>query len=86
MTCPLEIEIALWYWVHPSDFGRFTGDNNFDAPRVQQIINAFVQREMLVPNRDNSRDCIYKRGPALDAYVNALMEVPFPIKQWVVPK
>ncbi len=86
MTCPLEIEIALFYFTRPGDYGRDNGDCNFDAPGVQRIINEFVQRELLIPNRDNSRDRIYRAGPAMEAYVEALESVPFPIKQWVVPK
>ena len=82
---PLEISIALWYHCRNGDFGRFSGDNNYDSPAVQSAFKSFVNRGLLVLNAAPN-DCIYRGTPALKVYVDALCSVPLPVQQWVIPK
>lgn len=82
---PLEISIALWYHCRVGDFGRFNGDNNFDAPAVQSAIKEFVDKGLLVAN-PVPNECIYRGTRALTVYVDALCGVPLPVQEWVIPK
>lgn len=82
---PIEISIALWYYCRVGDYGRFNGDNNFDAPAVQSAIKGFVDKGLLIAN-PAPNECIYRGTDALNVYVDALCSVPLPVQRWVMPK
>ena len=83
MSTPLEISIALHYWTRPGDYGAGAPDFNIDAPAVieqrQQMVNAGLLVQVNAPGRR------YDAGPALECYVTALCNLPWPVQQWVMP-
>ena len=85
MATPLEISIALHYYCRAGDYGRGCGDNNFHAPAVKETLSEFVTRRLLdaVPDVEAS-DQEYRRGPALECYVEALTAIPFPTQKWSI--
>lgn len=87
MTSPLEIEIALWYYVRPGDYGKGPGsDNNFNAPAVQNALQRFVEAGLLkahVPNDDLPQK--FHNTDGLRVYVEALCSIPWPEQRWVLP-
>ena len=80
MVPPLTIEIALWYYCRPGDYGRGVNDNNFRAPAVQRTMREFVDAGLLIDNGAGTQPQ-FSRTPALDAYVRALCGVPLHLVQ-----
>lgn len=79
---PLSISIALHYWTSPGDYSP---DNAAHAgsPAVRDCLKAMLGAQLLeMPGRDGAK---YGSGPALQAYVEALCAIPWPVQQWVVP-
>lgn len=75
---PLEISIALHYWVSPEPWKR--GSENWtelDGKIVQSMIDA----KLLEYQGSN----LSGNTPAMRAYVEALCDVPWPEIRWVVP-
>jgi hypothetical protein len=84
---PLEVDIALWYYARPGDYGKGNGDNNFNAPAVQAALARFVDAGLLrrnVPNTDLPQE--YTSTEGLRVYVDALCSVPWPEQKWVMPQ
>lgn len=86
MTTPLEISIALWYYCRVGDYGKGTGDFNFDAPAVQETLQRFVDAGLLKkhePNNDLPQ--FFHNTDGLRVYVEALCAVSWPEQRWVMP-
>ena len=82
---PLEIEILLHYYqCFPTDFR----DGNFCEPAVEDAIERFRDTHNLLEPTQSMDVChephyqITERGRV---FVEALCNVPLPIKMWVVP-
>lgn len=81
--CPLLVEIAIHYHCHPGDFPRM------GAPAVQGCIQELVNHGLL--ERCYNDGIFYKRTPALKPWVDAITQVPWPVKDvqhtvtWAVP-
>lgn len=80
MATPLEIEIALHYYARTADYGRGCGDNNFDAPAVQEALGRYVDMGLLLRRADAKPE--YVRTDGLEAYVEHLTSQPFPRRVW----
>lgn len=85
---PLEISIALWYTTRPGDYGNHNGDNNLNAPAVQDSIQRFVaagllRRTLPVESKGGTKSYIATEG--LQVYVDYLCSVPLPEQKWVMP-
>ena len=79
---PLEISILLHYRVSPTDYR----DGDFSAPAVREIIDGFVDANLIVAADESSNDgplyVIAERGVA---YIEALRRVQLPVCRRVVP-
>lgn len=80
---PHEIEILLHYYYSPNDFN----DGNF-SQATKSALDNFSEKgifdKVRIENNENSFDYRPNKA-AIDLYVHALMEVPLPEKQWVIP-
>jgi len=85
MATPLMISIGLWYWCRPGDYGKGNGDNNFDAPAVQEALRNFVNGGLLGKSPPGS-EVEYFPTEALGVWVDGLCAVHWPVQQWVLPK
>lgn len=75
---PLQIEILLHYYCRADDYRR--GD--FSAPAVRDAITDFNIRDLLrLSSRAGSS---YELSAGGRLYVDALMDVPLPHKEWVL--
>ena len=84
MATSLEIKIALHYWCCSTEDYAADDELHRTSPAVVSAVDSMVKAGLLeyagnVPGR-------VEAGPALATYVAALMAVPFPVKQWVIPK
>lgn len=76
---PLEVRILLHYWYSPEDF-----DDHMEAPAQTEIHARFVAlglleyREGQVPRFRGVTD-------ALRPYVEAVLDIPLPVKKWILP-
>ena len=84
MVNPLTVDIALWYYVRTVDYGKGVGDNNFNAPAVQAAFRLLCEHGLL--ERGTRDGQVYAGTKALEAWVNAICSVPFPVQEWVIPK
>ncbi len=75
---PLIISIAIWYCTRPGDYN---GDDNYDAPAVQEGIKLLCDNGLLVASKGQ-----YMATEGLGVWVNALCNVPFPIQIWAIPE
>jgi len=83
VSTPLQLSIAIHYYMRPGDYGRGNGDNNWDAPAVQDQIEQMAKHGLL---RDSPRDGQrYEATPGLDAFITSLRAVPWPVQKWVTP-
>ena len=82
---PLEIEILLHYYQRfPTDFR----DGNFCAPEVQDAIERFRDEyNLLEPTQsmDVYHDPHYRITERGRVFVEALCNMPLPVKTWVMP-
>lgn len=85
MATPLKINIALWYYCRPGDYGKNSHDNNFTAPAVQEALKDFVDGGLLAVSPHGS-EARYYGTEALKVWVDGLCSVPWPIQQWVIPE
>lgn len=86
MATPLEIDIALWYYTRPGDYGEGMGDHNFKAPAVQEALKRFVDAGLLKAHEPNSDlPQLFHNTEGLRVYVETLCNVPWPEQRWVVP-
>lgn len=94
---PLEIEILLHYYDTPGDYldGDFSGgvyrsdDFSDHVPgstgqAVSEAIDRLVKAGML--KQSVHVDQLWEATPAVKVYIEALCEVPLPIKMWVMPE
>lgn len=72
---PLQIKIALHYWVVP---GQYEGPE--DKSFVKDLCGHMVNYGLLETCDDG-----YCRGPALQCYVDALCSIPWPVQVWKIP-
>ena len=82
---PLEIEILLHYYYCPGDYQN--GD--FSAPAVEDAIERFRDvHNLLEPTQsmDVHHDPHYRITERGRVFVEALCNMPLPIKTWVMPK
>ena len=85
MATPLKISIALWYHCRPSDFGKGCGDNNFNAPAVQEALQDFVNAGLLRKSPAGCQQREYYTTEGMTIWVEALCNVRWPEQQWVIP-
>jgi hypothetical protein len=85
MATPLMISIGLWYHCRPGDYGKGSGDNNWNAPAVKEAIQDFVAGGLLAKSPDGC-EAEYYPTDALRVWVSALCGVPWPVQEWVIPK
>jgi hypothetical protein len=79
---PLEIQIALHYYVSPTDFR----EGDFSAPAVRSAIDRFQACDLLrVRKAGENGDACYVATPRLNAYVEKLKSIELPIQRWVYP-
>jgi hypothetical protein len=84
MATPLKIEIGLWYHCRPGDYGKGSGDNNFNMPAVQDALHDFVKGGLLARSPSGS-EAEYYGTEALTVWVNGLKSVPWPVQTWTIP-
>lgn len=84
MASPLKINIALWYHCRSGDFGKHAGDNNFNAPAVQEALQDFVNGGLLGKSPAGC-EAEYYATEALRVWVAGLCDVRWPVQQWVIP-
>lgn len=84
MASPLMIEIGLWYHTRAGDYGKGNGDNNFDAPAVQDALRMFVNGGLLAKS-PIACDAEYYGTEALTVWVEGLRNVRWPVQKWVLP-
>lgn len=78
---PLELSILIHYRGHASDFRN--GD--FSAPVVRQTIDYFRGEAQMLDQEDApNASRIYKLSERGQVFVDALCNVPLPIKRWVM--
>lgn len=76
---PLEIRIALHYYAFVDDY---RGEES--RLKIDEICNDFVRRGLLrLATTDEHRRFV--GTDALNLYVEALCNVPFPVQRWVIP-
>lgn len=74
----LEIQILVWYHSEINQFPRFNDDD------VQTIIEKFCDLGIMEWRTEKPGEIkVYQ--DALDAYINAIMNVSLPTKVWIVP-
>jgi hypothetical protein len=81
---PLEIEILLHYYCLPTDYR----DGDFSAPAVKNAIERFRDElNLLEPTQsmDVYHDPHYRITERGRVFVEALCNMPLPVKQWVMP-
>lgn len=83
MGSPVEIAIALHYWMQPHITYAAHDPAHANSPYVRDALFRF-ERDGLLERSDGP--VAPRRTEALDAYVNALCSVGFPVKTWVVPE
>ena len=76
-TSPLDISILLHYYCSPRDV------SNINAPAVQESIEHFLEIGLLKNSKDEGVRYEANRE-ALEVYINALCNVPFPVNKWVI--
>ena len=82
---PLEIEILLHYYCCPTDYR----DGDFSAPAVQDAIERFRDEiNLLEPTQsmDVYHDPHYRITERGRVFVEALCNMPLPVKTWVMPE
>src|SRR5690349_12535260 len=83
MSTPLEISIAVHYYTRGGDYGRGTGDNNWTAPAVQDACEAMCAWGLL--RRSEKQGQMYEATKGMDAFMQAMCDIPWPVQQWVIP-
>lgn len=80
MVSPLCLQIVLHYAIHFTDFR----DGDFSAPAVRDLLNWLHQEGVIDPMLPNShiKYVITDKGRA---YVEFLIQMPFPVAKWVMP-
>jgi hypothetical protein len=78
---PLEIGILLHY---RGTVGDYRG-GDFSAPAVRDAIDRFRDIDGMLAYDNDRRDRTYALTERGEAYVQALMAVPLPVQQWVMP-
>ena len=81
---PLEIKIMLHYYCCPTDYR----DGDFAAPAVQDAIERFRDElNLLEPTQsmDVYHDPHYRITERGSVFVEALCNMPLPVKTWVMP-
>jgi hypothetical protein len=80
---PLHILIAIHYYTSPGNYAEGTPHCRSSATReyTQHLIDAGLLR----PTPGNERGD-YEATDACKVWIDALCAVPFPVRQWVVPK
>ncbi|MGX9392518.1 hypothetical protein ACWX0K_20575 [Nitrobacteraceae bacterium UC4446_H13] len=82
MGSPLEIQIGLHYYCCADEFDP----ERIDAPAVQSALKWFVETGLLEKlDNPNPYGATYKSTHGLDVWCNALTNVPFPVRKWVIP-
>ena len=84
MASPLEIKIALHYWTNSTEDYAADDERHRTSPAVVSAVDSMVKAGLLeYPRKVPGK---VEVGPALETYVAALMAVPFPVQQWVIPE
>lgn len=81
MPSPLAISIALHYHCCTTDFR----DGDFSALIMPGLLAEFVAADLLIVNQPGSTRR-YGATAGLTKWVEALCDVPWPERQWVIPK
>lgn len=84
---PLMITIAIHYHCRADDYGVCNGDNNFHAPAVQDALRHFVEAGLLAKQEPTVQSPVqYIATDGLKVYVERLLEVPWPVRGWIMPQ
>jgi hypothetical protein len=81
---PLEINVLLHYYCCRTDYR----DGDFSAPAVQDAIERFRDTHNLLEpthSMDVYHDQHYQITERGSAFVEALCNMPLPVKTWVIP-
>lgn len=70
---PLQIEICLWYYTRQGDW-ESPGD----------FVDEMVEKGLLENNSDAT--AVYKLTEKGSVYVEALQNMPLPVKRWEIPE
>ncbi len=85
MTNPLMISIALHYWTSPEEYDGGDTDH-FHSGAVQGILRDYMALGLLEKREPPSPyGANYKATDGLKVWVEALCNVPLPVKVWVIP-
>lgn len=79
---PLQIKMMLHYYAIAEPYSEFDSAHA-SSPAVVEQRAALVCAELLVP--DEESPSLYQVTDRGRAYVEALQQVPMPIKKWVMP-
>lgn len=83
MSTPLEISIAVHYYTRAGDYGRGICENNWNAPAVQQACeNMHAWGLLQLSNKEGQK---YESTKGMDAFVQAICSIPWPVQQWAIP-
>lgn len=78
---PLEIEILLHYYTTPGDYRN----GNFSAPAVPEALTKLTHMDEPLLTYDPNKTPRYEITDRGSAYIQALTQVPLPMKAWVLP-
>lgn len=83
-TSPLEREILTHYWTTP---GPYAGSTDDWSQSVCIHVRRFVALGLLEERSPGTAAAhIVANQEALKVYMEALAQVPLPVRQWVIPK
>ena len=78
MATPLEIKIALHYFVSPEPYAE-DGWRHRSAPAVMEAHVRFVEKGLLKRlDEPNKYGCLHEPTDGLVVYVEAICRIPFP--------
>ncbi|HLL28513.1 MAG TPA: hypothetical protein VKT73_12795 [Xanthobacteraceae bacterium] len=83
MPTPLKIEIGMFYRITEGGDKDYR-DGDLKLPAVRDAINEFVALGLLKKTPDVTR--LYQPTAGMTMWINALCEVPYPERHWVMPE
>jgi len=83
MASPLEIMIGLHYWTRSSVDYSADDRQHATSPAVRQALIDMHNAKLLQTTSTGSVH--FERGEALECWIKALLNIPWPIQKWVIP-
>lgn len=78
--------IGLHYWTSLTEYGA-DNPNHANSSVVQDLLKDFVNGGLLRKlDKPNEHGSTYERTDALEVWVKALCNVPWPVQAWVIPE